>query len=118
MKTQTCASCRKKIHDEERTAFIQEEYVLLENNINTLACFTTTAVLMAMIRKGRTPEYIRKLFDELVMIYDTSNLFGKAIHMDDMMKKLEEDYGIDFSRINVHLEDQKSFIKDLKGMIR
>ena len=47
------------------------------------------------------------------MIYDTPELFGKPIVLSDLRETFEKDYGIDFNRINVNIEDEKSFIKSL-----
>jgi hypothetical protein len=54
------------------------------------------------------------MFDEMVMIFDTETFFGKQITLTDIMKDLESDYGIDFKRINVHLESEKEFIKGIR----
>ena len=47
------------------------------------------------------------------MIYDTPEIFGKPIYLTDLRKTLETEYGIDFNRINVNIEDEKSFITSL-----
>lgn len=82
---------------------------------HTFACFATAAVLMTQVRRGRSKQYIRKLFDELVMIFDTPNIFGKSIDLPDVMHRLEKDYDIDFHRIYVCLETESQFIKSAKG---
>ena len=66
---------------------------------------------MTMVRRGRTKEYIQKLYDEMCFIFDTPAVMGKEISMHDCMKLLEDEYGIDWDRINVSIETEKEFIK-------
>ena len=54
------------------------------------------------------------MFDDMVAIFDTETFFGKQITLTEIMKDLENDYGIDFKRINVHLENEKEFIKGIR----
>lgn len=111
MKTMTCEQCRKKIQKEEQDKFLKSQYEIVKNFISSICCYTTTAALMVMVKRGRSPEYIRKFFDDLVFIYSTPNLFNKKIDMVTEMKYLEKNYGIDFNRIEVHMEDEKEFCK-------
>ena len=111
MNTVNCAACRKKIAKEKEKEFLKEQYAIYKALVKTFACFSTAAVLMAHIRRGRSKKYIQDLFEDLVMIYDTPALFGKEIRLPDMMKRLEKEYDIDFKRINVHYETESEFIK-------
>ena len=113
MKVKDCSKCRKQIMNEAKTEFAKHEYAIFSDSAFTMAVYATVAVLTAQVRRGRSKEYIQKLFDEIVMIYDTPELFGKPIVLSDLRKTFEKDYGIDFNRINVNIEDEKSFIKSL-----
>ena len=113
MKVKDCSKCRKQIINEAKTEFAKHEYAIFSDSAFTMAVYATVAVLTAQVRRGRSKEYIQKLFDEIVMIYDTPELFGKPIVLSDLRKTFEKDYEIDFNRINVHIEDEKSFIKSL-----
>lgn len=114
MKTKSCDTCRKEIHKEEQEAFLKKEYAVLKDAAYTFACYATTAALAVQVRRGRSKEYIQALFDDMVMMYDTESVFGKTITMTDIMKDLEDIYGIDFKRIKVHLESEKEFIKGVR----
>ena len=61
-------------------------------------------------KKGQI-DYIQKLFDEMVAIYDMPTVFGKELRMTDLMKQFEKDYDIDFRRIKVHMESESEFVK-------
>ena len=69
---------------------------------------------MAFIRRGRTKQYIQQLYNDLVMIFDTPAVFGKDIKLTDVMKKLEKEYGIDWRRLNVHIETESQFLRGQK----
>lgn len=114
MKVRTdCNKCRGKILKEAKDEFMKHEYAIFEDMAYTFAVYATVAALTAQVRRGRSKEYIKKLFDEMVMIYDTPEMFGKEITLTDMKNALEKEYNIDFQRINVHMEDEKTFTKSL-----
>ena len=115
MKTRSCEACRKQIKKECENEFLKREYAIYQDSALTFATFSTAAILMAMARRGRTKKYIQKLYDDIVFIYDTPTVFGKEIRWTEVMKRLEKDYGIDFSRINVRLETESEFLKSAKG---
>ena len=113
MKVKNCQLCRKQIINEAKTEFAKHEYAFFADCAFSMAVYATVAVLTAQIRRGRSKEYIQKLYDDIVMIYDTPEIFGKPIYLTDLRNTLESEYGIDFNRINVNIEDEKSFIKSL-----
>lgn len=114
MHIKDCNSCRKEIFKQAKDEFMKHEYAIFADAAYTFACYATTAALAVQVRRGRSKEYIQKLYDEMVMIFDTETFFGKQITLTDIMKDLESDYGIDFMRINVHLESEKEFIKGVR----
>jgi hypothetical protein len=114
-RVQDCRKCRQQIQKQCENEFLKREYAIYQDSALTFATFSTAAVLMAMARRGRTKKYIQKLYGDIVFIYDTPTVFGKEIHLTEVMKRLEKDYDIDFSRINVRLETESEFIKSAKG---
>ena len=114
MKTINCNQCRKKLAEEARNEYIKKEYAIFADSAFTMAVYSTVAALAVTVRRGRTKEYIQKLFDDMILVYDTPEMFGKPIVLTDMRRTFENEYGLDFNRINVHIEDEKSFIKALK----
>jgi len=114
MHIKDCNSCRKQIHAEEKEAFLKGQYAILKDAAYTFACYATTAALAVQVRRGRSKEYIQKMFEDMVAIFDTETFFGKQITLTNIMTDLESDYGIDFKRINVHLESEKEFIKGIR----
>ena len=116
MKTQSnCTVCRKNIEQKTREEYLKSQYAIFKDMAFTFAVYATTAALMVQVRRGRSKEYIQRLFDDLVMIYDTPKVFGKTIELTDMKNMLETEYGLDFSRIKVHIEDEKAFVKSVKA---
>ena len=116
MKTKSCTECRKKISEEAKNEYIKHQYAIFKDCAFTFAVYATVAALTAHTRRGRSKRYIQKLFDDMVMIYDTPEIFGKQITLTDMKNALEKEYNIDFQRINVRIEDERSFTKALKGV--
>lgn len=117
MKTRVknCEQCRKMIHKEEQENYLRNQFAWLNDGMFTMACLATTAALTVQMQRGRSKEYVRKMFEDMVMIYTTSSVLGKKIDMLDAMKTLEEEYGIDFNRIHVNFgESEREFIKSSK----
>ena len=114
MKVKDCSKCRKDILKAARDEYIKSQYAILQDCAFTFAIYATVGTLTAMVRRGRSKEYIQKLYDDIVMIYDTPQMFGKDISVGELMRSLEREYDIDFNRINVHLETEKEFMKSLK----
>lgn len=115
VRVQNCEACRKQIHKEEQETYLKQQYAYIGDTLYTCAGLATTAVLAVMMNRGRSKEYIQKLFDEIVLIYGTETVFGKPIDMLDTMHMLEKEYDIDFKRIHVNFsESEKEFIKNCK----
>ena len=115
MKVKNCNQCRKQILQQAREEYVKREYAIFADSAYTMAVYSTVAALSAMARRGRSKDYIRKLYEDMLAVFDTPELFGKEISLTDMKNSLEKDYGLDFTRINVHIEDEKEFIKGLKN---
>lgn len=114
MRVANCKKCRERIFKKAEEAFLKQQYVIYKDMSYTFTVLATVAALSTFYRKGRTPAYIKKVFDEMCEIYDFPEVFGKKLQLSDMMKTLEEECGIDFSKIVVHLETEEEFIKSAK----
>ena len=118
MKVRTdCYKCRQKIHEEETEKFIEQQYKFLPEVGQNVAEFATVVALSVMLRRGRSKEYIRKFFDEMVFMFDFPPFLGKRLTASEMQKKFEDDYGIDFKRIKVHFEEYNEFKKSVKELL-
>lgn len=115
MKVKDCASCRKQIYKEAETAYLKEQYRYFEGTAYSMAVFTAVAALAVLHRRGRSPEYIRKFYDDLCFIYDYPDVMGKSIDMTTLMHRFEKEYGIDFKKINLHIESEKEFVKGIRN---
>lgn len=118
MKARNCNDCRKRIHEEEKEAFLKAEYSMMRDMGKSFAVYAISAVLMTMIRRGRTKKYIQKMYDDMVFIFDTPSIMGKEVTTTTVMKTLEEEYGIDWSRVNPIIEDEKDFVKEAKRLVK
>ena len=119
VQVKNCTACRKKIHEEEQEMYLKQQYSWLQDGISTMAALSATVAIAVQMQRGRSPEYIRKFFDDMVVLYNTGSVLGKKIELVPTMKMLEKEYGIDFKRINVNFsEDEKEYIKHCKEAIR
>ena len=115
VQVKNCTECRTRIHKEEQEQYLKKQYTGIKDAIFTIACLSTAATLAVQVQRGRSRAYIQKLFQEICMMYETSEILGKPIVLTDIIRQLENDYEIDFSRINVNFnESEKEFIKNCK----
>ena len=113
-----CITCRKAIYKEAEEAYLKHEYAFFSDSARSFAVFAVCGVLTAMIRKGRTPHYIRQLYDDMCLLFSTPKMFGKAITMTDIMESLTRDYGIDWDKLEVHIEDEKHWVTGARKGVR
>ena len=60
-----CITCRKTIYKEAEEAYLKHEYAFFRDSARSFAVFAVCGVLTAMIRRGRTPQYIRQLYSNV-----------------------------------------------------
>ena len=110
-----CISCRQQIHAEEQEAYLKKQYAWINDGMSTMAALSATVALSVQVMRGRSKAYIQKFYDDMVMLYTTGAVMGKPINMKDIMQHLENEYNIDFSRIQINFtETEKEFIKACK----
>lgn len=113
-----CAKCREQIAEEIQTQYLKQGYKYFEDTSYSIAYLIIAAALSVHHRRGRSRTYIRAFYDELLWILKTPEVFGKEITMTGTMKMLEEKYGIDFQRVELHLESEKEFISGTKKALK
>lgn len=114
MNVLNCNQCKNKIMKNAKEEFMKHEYSIFKDMAYTFAVYATTAVLAVQVKKGRSKKYIQELYNDMVALFDTPQMFGKVITLTDIMKRLEREYGIDFKRIKVHIESEQEFVKGVK----
>lgn len=115
MKAINCNACRKRIHEEEKKEFLKHEYAVLVDSAQTMASYAICGVLAAMIRQGRSAQYIKKIYDEMCIVFNTPEVFGKEITLPDVMSRMQAEYGIDWSKLNVNIESESQYIRQVKS---
>ena len=111
MKTKTCAQCKKEIRDEIKKEYRKDEYQWMIDLMQSAIEHTTVCAIAVMERRGRSKDYIQKFFNELCFVYDMPSIFGKEIRAEDVKRRYEKEYNIDFDKIKVHFESEKEFVK-------
>lgn len=54
---------------------------------------------------------LQRAFDWFILVQNMPPILGKEMKCENVMRMLERDHGIDFSRINVKLESKENFMK-------
>ena len=113
-RTTNCIECRKQVYKEAEAAYLKHEYAFFSDSARSFAVFAVCGVLTAMARRGRTPQYIRQLYDDMCLLFSTPDLFGRTISMTDIMKNLTETYGIDWDKLEVHTQTREAWIHEAR----
>lgn len=117
-KIKDCIACRKAIYKEAETAYIKEQYRYFSDSAYSMAVFAVCGVLTAMVRRGRTKQYIQQLYNDMCIVFSTPEMFGKQISMTDIMHTLEKEYGIDWKKLEVHLESEKHYLTGVRKAVK
>ena len=117
-KIKDCIACRKAIYKEAETAYLKEQYRYFSDSAYSMAVFAVCGVLTAMIRRGRTKQYIQQLYNDMCIVFSTPEMFGKQISMTDIMHTLEKEYGIDWKKLEVHIESEKHYLTGVRKEVK
>lgn len=115
MKAIDCRHCREKIAKEAKEEYLNHEFDIFEDIARSMAVYAVSGLLTTMVRRGRTAEYITKLYDDMVNVFNTDNFFGKSVTMTDIMNALTKEYGIDWDRIQPKLETREEFLYSMRA---
>ena len=113
-----CITCRKKIYKEAEEAYLKHEYAFFSDSARSFAVFAVCGVLTAMVRRGRTKQYIQNLYKDMCLLFSTPEMFGKQISMTDIMHTLESEYGIDWKKLEVHIESEKHYLTGVRKAVK
>ena len=110
------AITRNKIKDVAKQ-YVAEEYNLLKYETFQEVAPEVTRQAVAMFlyalklygHFGTTR--LQRAFDWFITIQNMPQVMGKDVKCGDVMRMLERDHGIDFSKINVRLESKENFMK-------
>jgi hypothetical protein len=117
-RTANCIECRKQVYKEAETAYIKEQYRFFRDSAYSMAVFAVCGVLTAMVRRGRTKQYIQQLYKDMCLLFSTPEMFGKQISMTDIMHTLESEYGIDWKKLEVHIESEKHYLTGVRKAVK
>lgn len=107
--TVDCNKCKKEMLKQALEQYSEQQYQIFDETCDTAAHWTLCITLSILQRKKATPDEIRSFFEDFKMIADTSEVFGKQITMEDTIKNLEKEYGINFDDIVLHHEGKRHF---------
>ena len=114
MKVRDCRACRAEIAKLAKEEYLNHEYDIFEDVARSMAIYAICGLLTTMIRRGRTAEYIKKLYQDMCSVFDTDCFFGKSVEMTDIMNALTKDYGIDWERLQPKLETREEFLHSMR----
>ena len=117
-RTTDCIECRKQVYKEAETAYIKEQYRFFRDSAYSMAVFAVCGVLTAMVRRGRTKQYIQNLYKDMCLLFSTPEMFGKQISMTDIMHTLESEYGIDWKKLEVHHESEQRYLTGVRKAVK
>ena len=113
-----CRRCRQQIAAEIQEEYLKQGYDFFTDSAYSIAYLIISAVLSVQEQRRRSKAYIKSLYEDILFVLKVGEAFGKQITMTDVMKHLEDEYDIDFNRVELNLESEKEFIYDVKKQIK
>ena len=114
MKVRDCRKCREEIAKQAKEEYLNHEFDIFEDVARSMAIYAISGILTTMSRRGRTADYIKKLYDDMCSVFETDNFFGKSVTMTDIMNALTETYGIDWEKLQPKLETREEFMHSMR----
>lgn len=114
MKVRDCRKCREEIAKQAKEEYLNHEFDIFEDVARSMAIYAVSGLLTTMIRRGRTADYVKKLYDDMCNVFDTDCFFGRSVTMNEIMHALTKDYGIDWERLQPKLETREEFLHSMR----
>ena len=116
MKAINCKKCRENWEK----AFTQQLYELKYDYFAEASDSVARGIMIAFVsvldRRKYSKQYIRKMFEEMLLILDYPEVFGKQLESEELAQVFSEKYDIDFDRVRLKIEDKKEFMhRNTKG---
>lgn len=103
-KINDCRKCREQMR-------LESFYEGAAESIDSATACVLAMCIWVLEHEGKSEEEIRRFYDDLRFIMETSEVLGKKIKAEDAMKTYTEKYGFDFDNIDVPFESKAQFIK-------
>lgn len=109
---QNCKECRKQLEQK----VYDMKYDFFAEASDAVARGIMVAFVSVLDRRQYSKQYIRKMYEDMLLILDYPEVFGKQIESEELAKEFSEKYGIDFDEVKLKIEDKKEFMhRNRKG---
>jgi hypothetical protein len=119
MKAISCKKCRENWEKAIAQQIYDMKYEYFAEASDAVARGIMIAFVAALDRRQYSKQYIRKMYEDMLLILDYPEVFGKQIESEELAKEFSEKYGIDFDRARLKIEDKKEFMyRNMKGGVK
>lgn len=98
-----CQKCREQTR-------LDFQYEVFSNCVDSAAISAAIMAVGALDNLGYSDEQIKEFFDKYVLISSMTHFFGEKVREEDVRKRYEEKFGIDFDKIECHYETKAHFM--------
>lgn len=103
---------RKSLREHAKQAALEDLYDRLPDICNQIGEHMVVAMLAVFEGRGNQPKYIKKFYEDLMLVLETPEIMGMKIVSNEVKKRYEKEYGIDFDRIQINIVSKEEFVKD------
>jgi len=100
MKVMDCNKCRKQMQKECEVC----QYEMFTAIVNDIVKAATVAFIGVLHRRELSEGYIRKFYEDFLLVLDCPEVFGSPVKSDELQKLYSEKYKIDFERIKCNYD--------------
>ena len=90
------------------------QYELYQRCVDDMFRGAAAAIIAVMEKRKLSKQYIRKWYDDFIMVLETPNIFDTELTTTNLMAQFKEKYDIDFDRIHVNCESLDAYKKRCK----
>ena len=109
---QNCKACRKQLEQK----VYDMKYDFFAEASDAVARGIMIAFVAALDRRKYSKQYVKKMFEDMLLILDYPEVFGKQLESEVLANEFSEKYDIDFDTVRLKIEDKKEFMyRNTKG---
>lgn len=110
MKVKTCEKCKKEILKQVRNEISLKKYDYFVEASESVARGILIAFVAVLDRRGLSKDYIRKMYNDMLLILDYPEVFGKTTTAEEYVEIFSKKYGINFDDVKLKIESKEEFM--------
>ena len=105
-----CTQCRKNWEKAIAQQIHEKKYDYFAEASDAVTRGLMIAFVAVLDRRKYSEQYVRKMFEEMLLILDYPEVFGRQLESEKLAEDFSKKYNIDFDRVRLKIENKKEFM--------